>query len=373
MLDEIWNGILELLAQFVIPDWGAVIALLPLLMFVLIVLILASLFLRIWRTPKPRRGKTRITPRTPAGIHMPGPSFSPPLAALGVGLLMLGLVFGGPILYLGAIATVLTLLYWLAEAIRTYDHDLGATAPPLPEVVHTGPPPGVHMPGPSFRPAVGALGMGMLMLGLVFGGWLLAAGVIALVATLIGWLFDARREYVKVEEADVTGHLENPPAPRTPSALLWTLAVLFVGAVVLQAGWLPPRDVSGGEGAVGSGGPPASGEPPGSGGPGPSGAPGGSDAPGAEADVTVHAKDILFVETTFTAPGDQPFKLAFINEDPALHNIEIKDGTGASVFNGEIFTGPDTRLYDVPALAAGAYTFLCAVHPTTMTGTATLE
>jgi len=350
-----------------------VIALLPVLMFVLIVVLLASLFLRILRAPKAKRGKARITPRTPPGIHMPGPSWSPALAALGVGLLMLGVVFGGMVLLLGAIATVLTLLYWLAEAIRTYDHDLGATAPPLPEVVHTGPPPGVHMPGPSFRPAVGALGMGMLMLGLVFGGWLLAAGVIALVATLIGWLFDARREYVKVEEADVTGHLENPPAPRTPSALLWTLAVLFVGAVVLQAGWLPPRDVSGGEGAVGSGGPPASGEPPGSGGPGPSGAPGGSDAPGAEADVTVHAKDILFVETTFTAPGDQPFKLAFINEDPALHNIEIKDGTGASVFNGEIFTGPDTRLYDVPALAAGAYTFLCAVHPTTMTGTATLE
>jgi plastocyanin len=372
MLDEIWNGILELLTQFVIPDWGAVIALLPVVMLVLIVVILANLFLRIWRTPKPRRGKTRITPRTPAGIHMPGPSWSPALAALGVFLLMLGLVFGGPWLWLGAIATVLTLLYWLAEAIRTYDRDLGATAPPLPVPDHAGPPPGVHMPGPSFRPLLGSIGMGMLMLGLVFGGWLLAAGVIALIATLVGWLFDARREYVKVEEADLTGHLENPPAPRAPSGLLWTLGVLFVAAVVLQAGWLPPRDVSGGEGAPASGEPPASGAPPASGGPGGSGGPGPSGDPGVEAEVTLHARDIKFLEPSFTATAGKPFKLAFVNEESAPHNVEIKDGGGASLFKGEIFPGPATRVYDVPNLAAGEYTFICSVHPN-MTGTATLE
>ena len=32
----------------------------------------------------------------------------------------------------GAVALVLSLLYWLAEGLRIYDHDLGATAPPLP-------------------------------------------------------------------------------------------------------------------------------------------------------------------------------------------------------------------------------------------------
>jgi plastocyanin len=360
MLDQIWNGILELLAQFVIPDWGAVIALLPVVMLVLVVLILANLFIRIWRAPKPRRGKGRLTPRTPAGIHLPGPSFSPPLAALGVFLLMVGLVFGGPWIFVGLVATVLTLLYWLAEAIRTYDRDLGATAPVLPAPAHTGPPPGVHMPGPSFRPFLGALGMGMLMLGLVFPGWLLAAGLIALIATLMGWLFDARREYVKVEEADLTGHLENPPPPRAPSALLWTLAVLLVGAVVLQAGWLPPRDVSGGE-ATGSGGPP------------PSGAPAGSGEPGPQADATVHAKAIAYLETTFSAPADKPFTLAFVNEDAGTpHNVELKDPSGKSVYKGAIFPGVATKVYDVPALPAGGYTFVCSVHPN-MTGTATLE
>ena len=152
------------------------------------------------------------------------------------------------------------------------------------------------MPGPSFRPFLGAIGTAMLMLGLVFGGWLLAAGVIALIATLVGWLIDARKEYVKTVEADTTGHLESLPRPRTPALLLGSLAVLLIVGVVLQAGWLPPQDVSGGDGAAPSGGPPASGAPP----PGGSGEPGGSGGPppGAEGDVVVHAKNIAFVETS---------------------------------------------------------------------------
>lgn len=381
MLEEIWNGILELTAQFVIPDWGALIALLPVLIFVLTLLILAWLFLRLFRAPKPRRGFQRIPPRTPAGLHMPGPSFAPILASIGVFLLFLGVVFPGPLLVLGGIALGLTLLYWLKESVRIYDHDLGVrTATELPAVAGQGPPPGVHMPGPSFRPFLGAVGTGMLMLGLVFGGWLLAAGVIALIATLVGWLIDARGEYVKTVEADTTGHLENMPAPRTPAMLLVVLAVLLIGGVALQAGWLPPSDVSGGEGAAASGAPPGGGEPGGSGEPG--GQPGGSAEPGGSggpppnapaADVTVHAKGIAFAESSLTAPADRPFTLALVNDDAGTpHNVELKDGAGASVYQGEVFNGVETRVYDVPALAAGTYTFLCTVHPS-MTGSATLQ
>jgi plastocyanin len=363
MLDELWTSILELMAQFVIPDWGALIALLPVFILVLTLVILASTFLRLLRAPKPRRGKQRITPRTPAGIHMPGPSFAPILASVGVFLLFLGVVFPGPLLLVGGIALGLTLLYWLAEAVRIFDHDLGATTNALPVVVHDGPPPGVHMPGPSFRPFLGAVGTGMLMLGVVFGGWLLAVGVIALIATLVGWLVDARQEYVKAVDADTTGHLESMPAPRTPSLLLATLVVLLVGGVVLQAGWLPPRDVSGDQGPGASGAPPASGEPGGSGEP----------PAGPAADVVVHAKNVAFVEPSLTGPADRAFTMAFVNEDPgALHNVELKDGGGASVFKGEIFPGVETKVYDVPSLPAGAYTFACSVHPN-MTGSATLQ
>ncbi|MEA2607483.1 MAG: hypothetical protein QOI00_2240, partial [Chloroflexota bacterium] len=46
--------------------------------------------------------------------------------------------------------------------------------------------------------------------------------------------------------------------------------------------------------------------------------------------------------------------------------------TGASVFKGAIVTGPAKVSYQVPALAAGSYRFLCDVHPT-MTGTLTVQ
>ena len=52
--------------------------------------------------------------------------------------------------------------------------------------------------------------------------------------------------------------------------------------------------------------------------------------------------------------------------------MEIKDGAGTSLFKGEIFSGPAVKVYDVPALAAGQYTFACTVHPN-MTGTVTAQ
>ncbi len=62
-----------------------------------------------------------------------------------------------------------------------------------------------------------------------------------------------------------------------------------------------------------------------------------------------------------------------INNDPAIpHNVELKDTAGTSLWQGEIFNGVETRVYDVPAIPAGTYTFQCTVHAT-MTGTAVLQ
>ena len=366
MLDDLWNGFLELTAQFVIPDWGAFIALLPIFVLFLIVAILLRTFMGLWRAKPARRGKARIQPLTPAEIHMPGPSFAPIVASIGAFMLFLGLVFGGLVLVVGAIGLVLGLLYWLREALRVYEHETGASAPALPAAIHAGPPPGVHMPGPSYRPFLGALGATLLMLGLVFGGWVLAVGVIALVITLLGWLVDARKEYEKTAEADSTGHLENIPRPRTPSGLLVGLGILLIGAVLIQGGWVPPRQANGGVAAGASadpGGPPPSSEP------GASGEP----PPPLTADVTLTARNVLFVEPSFTGPADVPFTMAFVNDDSGSpHNVELRDGAGASVYKGEIFPGVATKVYDIPALPAGAYTFLCTVHPS-MTGSATLK
>ena len=63
---------------------------------------------------------------------------------MGLFLLFLGVVFPGPILWLGVLALVLTLLYYARESMRLYDHDVEETVPALPAVVHDGPPPGVR-------------------------------------------------------------------------------------------------------------------------------------------------------------------------------------------------------------------------------------
>lgn len=366
MLERLWTSILDVMAQLVTPDWGAIIAALPVIMVAVVLFILVLVFRGLMKAPPARRGKTRVDGRTPAGIHMPGPSFSPAFAATGTFLLLLGLVFGGITLVLGAIALVLTLLYWLAEGLRIYDKDIGPSAETLPAVVHDGPPPGVHMPGPSWQPFLGAVGVFLLFLGLVYGGWLLAVGVIALIATLVGWLTAAVQEYRRTVEADVTGHLDSGPPPRTPSRLLASLAILTVGAAVLQSSVFATGPANG-ESPSASPGAPASAAPsgpPASGGPAPS---------GPAADVQVQAQGIKFLEATWTAPADKPFTIAFSNQDPGTpHNIELKNAAGDVAFRGEVFNGVETRVYDVPAQPAGEYQFVCTVHPT-MTGTATLK
>ena len=359
MLERIWTSLLELTAQFVTPDWGVLIGLIPVAIVVLVVVVLLATFRALIKAPPARRGPGRVKPQTPSTIHMPGPSFAPVFAAIGTFLVMLGLIFGGVTLILGLIALALTLLYWLAEGLRLYDHDVGPTAPALPAVIHDGPPPGVHMPGPSWRPFLGAFGMFALLLGLVFGGWLLAAGVIALISTLIGWLADAIKEYRKTVEADSTGHLENIPESRTPSRLFGILTVLIVGAAVLQSGVFATGGVNGGSGSPAPSGGSASAAPP--------------AASGPAADVSVEAKGVAFAQKTWTGPAGKPFTIAFANQDPGTpHNIALIDGSGATVFSGKVFNGVATQVYDVPALPAGEYKFVCIVHPS-MTGIATLK
>jgi len=42
MFEDLWNGILELTSRFVIPDWGSVIAMLPVLIFALAILVIVA-------------------------------------------------------------------------------------------------------------------------------------------------------------------------------------------------------------------------------------------------------------------------------------------------------------------------------------------
>jgi plastocyanin len=283
---------------------------------------------------------------------LPGPSFAPIIASIGVFLLLFGLVFGGPWIWVGVVALVLSLLYWGREALADYDRVVRAER--LPAVAHGSPPPGVHLPGPSFRPVLASLALMVFFFGLVFGGWLLPVGILFLIVTLTGWLFDARHEYVKRVEADQTGHLESLSPPAWPKRVLTVFAILVVFAVVVDLGILPPR----GPTAVG-------GE-----GPGASGAPSGSPPPALEGDVVLVAKDLKFDKASVTAPAGAPFTVAFDNRDDGVdHDVAIRGDSGI-IFNGKDVKGPGQDVEVAPALAAGTYTFFCTFHAN-MTGTLT--
>ncbi len=227
------------------------------------------------------------------------------------------------------------------------------------------------MPGPSWRPFLGAFGVFALFLGLVFGGWLLAVGVIALIATLVGWLTDAVLDYRRIVEGGRTGHIDNGPPPATPPAAAHRpdRADRRCGGPPVGRLHRPVRLRA----PVGRARPrPRAASLPRRGRRRPDLRRRASRRP-TTADVTIQAKGIAFVETSFTAPAGKPFTIAFANEDPGVpHNVELKDSTGAVAYKGEVFNGVETRVYDVPALAAGTYPYVCTVH-TNMTGTATLQ
>ncbi len=107
-----------------------------------------------------------------------------------------------------------------------------------------------------------------------------------------------------------------------------------------------------------------------------SGGPSQSTQPGASAGTTVaqlSAQNIAFDKTELGVPADQPFQIEFANNDAGVpHNVEIKDTAGASLFQGEVFSGIATQTYDAPPLPAGAYQFICTVHPN-MVGTLTAQ
>ncbi|HET7026151.1 MAG TPA: cupredoxin domain-containing protein [Candidatus Limnocylindrales bacterium] len=109
-----------------------------------------------------------------------------------------------------------------------------------------------------------------------------------------------------------------------------------------------------------------------SGNPAPSGQVGGSPVP-ATGQVQITAQGIAFTTTDVEAPADKAFPILFDNQDAGTpHNVDIQDASGTSVFKGAIFPGVDQQTYNVPALKAGTYKFVCDVHPN-MTGTLTVK
>jgi cytochrome c oxidase subunit 2 len=98
--------------------------------------------------------------------------------------------------------------------------------------------------------------------------------------------------------------------------------------------------------------------------------------PQAATPIVVTAQNIAFATQAIEAPANTPFTIQFQNQDAGIpHDIVIHKGmnvTDPPIFDGEIFSGVDSRLYPIPALPAGTYLFSCKVHPN-MTGTLTVK
>ena len=220
--------------QFVVPGLGLAGRAVPSCSCVLVVLFVVwTLYRFATAGPDAAAASAACQPAPPPGVHMPGPSFAPLLAAFGCFLLVLR-------------ARLRRRLVLSARRRRPRDHApvLGprgaARLRPhrrhrLPTAcsrrcVHApAPPPGVHMPGPSFRPLLVAIALTAALrrarlrrLGPVLGfdrarSSRCSAGC-ATPAASTTW----------PSHADRTGHLESVPVRRLADGTSVLFAVLFV-------------------------------------------------------------------------------------------------------------------------------------------------
>jgi plastocyanin len=86
--------------------------------------------------------------------------------------------------------------------------------------------------------------------------------------------------------------------------------------------------------------------------------------------AAITAQNIAFDRPQLDVPAGRPFMLLFENREGAPHNVRIYDDVDHPLFVGDVFSGPASRVYDVPAIAAGTHRFRCDVHPQ-MAGTIT--
>jgi plastocyanin len=93
--------------------------------------------------------------------------------------------------------------------------------------------------------------------------------------------------------------------------------------------------------------------------------------------VSLTASGTTFLETKLTLTAGAKVSMSFDNKDAGLqHNFALFDGKDASapaLFHSPLVTGPATATFTFTAPSKpGSYFFHCDVHPTQMTGTATV-
>jgi plastocyanin len=108
---------------------------------------------------------------------------------------------------------------------------------------------------------------------------------------------------------------------------------------------------------------------------GASGSPAASGGTGLTIVAPVGASTSGFDTNRLEAEAGIPFTVTFDNQDTGVpHNFVITrpDGTKVDIGDTAFFNGVAEKTYNVPALDAGEYPFLCEVHPQVMKGVLTV-
>ena len=426
---DLWTSFLDLLSRIITPDWSDVIAWLPLGITALVLLFLAATAYRWWRASEINRSRVpRPLPAgaPPPGVHLPGPSRWPFVLPIGATLIFFALVLRPtgpdgnvtgpvnlPLLAAGHAVTALGVAGWLRDAMRewrraegvpeeggggslvglpepaqagalpahaTAGTAVGALRPPaLPAVAASSaalapsgatgearfelqPPPGVHVPGPSPWPFLAPIGLMVVFFGLVLSPAIVIGGILMSLIAAAGWLRDAGSEYRQVEAGHAPEPATRDPERAFPKRLVGLYAAIFAVSLALVAAPGIIAFANRSQAAT------TGGEPGG-------GTTSDGGAGGAPSDrISISADRIKFNLEEFKVPAGKPFTIVFDNREPIPHNVAIYDTAqlGKDFFIGEIITGPRSVTYQVPALSAGEYYFLCTVHAN-MNGTVTAE
>ena len=118
MIQDLWTSLLAFSGQFIVPDWGALVALIPLGLAAIVFLTTGWMVFRFATAGPTSRGVHKLQPVAPDGVHIAGPSVAPVLVALGAFMLLFGLFSGGIWLWIGVAILAVALVLWGREALR---------------------------------------------------------------------------------------------------------------------------------------------------------------------------------------------------------------------------------------------------------------
>ncbi|MGQ0743318.1 MAG: cupredoxin domain-containing protein [Acidimicrobiales bacterium] len=90
--------------------------------------------------------------------------------------------------------------------------------------------------------------------------------------------------------------------------------------------------------------------------------------------LTLVAEETRFDNNCLAVAADTAFTITLDNRQDLGHNVSITtEGSGELKFRGDLIPGVGTETYEIPALPAGRYNFICDPHPATMRGVLVVE